>query len=140
MGLTAITLMATVLGINESSADALRNPKPNQPVIGAYYANWETGDHPISEIPADSITNLYYSFGGITDGVCDPSSVPAADVTALRALKAAHPKLQVSISIGGWGAGGFSDAALTDASRKKFVGACLNTFFGTYKGTFDGVD
>jgi len=140
MSLTAITLMATVLGINESSAVAAWNQKPNEPVIGAYYANWETGSHPISEIPADSITNLYYSFGGITDGVCDPSSVPAADVTALRALKAAHPKLKVSISIGGWGAPGFSDAALTDASRKKFVSSCMDLYFGAYKGAFDGVD
>lgn len=40
----------------------------------------------------------------------------------------------MSISIGGWGAGGLSDAAPTDASRKKVVGACLNTFFRTQTG------
>jgi chitinase len=46
----------------------------------------------------------------------------------------------VSISIGGWGAAGFSDVALTDASREKFVSSCLDTFFGTYRGSVDGVD
>jgi chitinase len=138
LGFAAVVLAAGMLGIAGPSADA--TVAPSGPVVAAYYAGWESGSLPVSQIPVDTITNLFYSFAGISDGSCTVPSGAASDFAALATLKRSHPKLRVSISIGGWGEGGFSDIALTDASRKKFVSSCLNTFFGTYSGSFDGVD
>jgi chitinase len=68
----------------------------------------------------------------------------------LKALKGLHPKLKVLMSLGGftWSKY-FSDAALTDASRKKLVSSCIDLFIkgnlpdtpaGTGAGVFDGFD
>src|SRR6201991_4368548 len=118
---------------------------------------------------------LNYAFGpGTADGVCasaapwadwqTPSSAElsvdgVADVAGQRIsgnlnqlaeLKKKNPKLRVLISLGGWtGSAYFSDAALTDASRKKLVGSCLDLWIkgnlpglpaGAAAGIFDGVD
>ncbi|WP_242910503.1 glycosyl hydrolase family 18 protein [Actinomadura terrae] len=72
----------------------------------------------------------------------------------LKKLKAKYPKLRVLISIGGWTYSKyFSDVAATDASRKKFVSSCIDTYIkgnlpdyngaggpGTAAGIFDGID
>jgi len=143
LGLAALAVVGTVAGsasaATDNSATPDRHTVPNH-VVGAYFAGWESGTYPVSQIPADTVTNVFYAFSTIANGVCAAPDGAASDFAALKQLKASHPKLKVSISVGGWGAGGFSDAALTDASRKKFVGSCLNTFFRTYQGVFDGVD
>ena len=74
----------------------------------------------------------------------------------LQALKALHPKLKVSISLGGWTFSKyFSDAALTKASRERLVSSCIDLFIkgnipdpgwggmggpGAAAGVFDGID
>ena len=74
----------------------------------------------------------------------------------LQALKALHPNLKVSISLGGWTFSKyFSDAALTKASRERLVSSCIDLFIkgnipdpgwggmggpGAAAGVFDGVD
>jgi chitinase len=74
----------------------------------------------------------------------------------LQALKALHPNLKVSISLGGWTfSKHFSDAALTKASRERFVSSCIDLFIkgnipdpgwggmggpGAAAGVFDGID
>ncbi len=72
----------------------------------------------------------------------------------LKLLKAAHPKLKVFISLGGWTwSKYFSAAAKTDALRKQLVRSCVKQFIagdlplqdgrggaGAAKGVFDGID
>ncbi|WP_370949177.1 glycosyl hydrolase family 18 protein [Amycolatopsis sp. cg5] len=72
----------------------------------------------------------------------------------LKKLKAANPNLKVLVSLGGWTYSKyFSDVAATDASRKKFVSSCVDTWIkgniapyggaggpGTAAGIFDGID
>ena len=135
LGLACLALAGMVADTGEAAA-AL-SPRP---VIGAYYAGWNSATYPISQIPADTVTHLFYAFATIDRGRCVVQPSAAADFAALAELKRAHPKLHTLISIGGWGAGGFSDAALTPASREQFVGSCLDTFFTKYRGSFDGVD
>lgn len=71
----------------------------------------------MSHIPADRLTHLFYAFSTIEAGRCTVGAEAPANFAALAELKKAHPHLRTLISIGGWGAGGFSDAALTEASR-----------------------
>ncbi len=138
-------------------------------VVG-YFAEWAPGQgYLVSDIPAKKITHINYAFSNISDnGKCqlgDPkadvervysaaeSVSGVADTTdpaslhfhgsfnQLLELKAKYPYLKVLISIGGYSwSGNFSNAALTDASRKTFVKSCIDLYFNTYKGVFDGID
>lgn len=110
------------------------------PVIGAYYPGYAAARYPVARIPADRLTHLFYAFATIRDGQC--AAEPGADMHfyELAQLKRAHPHLRVLISIGGWNADGFSDAASTPGSRERFVASCLALFFDHPQATFDGVD
>lgn len=94
----------------------------------------------MSSIPAERLTHLFYAFSTIEDGRCTIGAEAPKNFAALAELKKAHPHLRTLISIGGWGAGGFSDAALTEGSRKRLVDSCMALFFDRYAGSFDGVD
>ncbi|GIE96709.1 glycoside hydrolase family 18 protein [Paractinoplanes rishiriensis] len=124
---------------------------------------------------AARLTHLNYAFGPVTaDGVCasadpwadwqtpfpaelsvdgvgDVAGQPiAGNLNQLAELKARNPKLKVLISLGGWtGSAFFSDAVLTDASRKKLVSSCVDLWIkgnlpglpaGVAAGIFDGID
>ncbi|WP_448143185.1 glycoside hydrolase family 18 protein [Stenotrophomonas bentonitica] len=109
-------------------------------VIGAYYPGGSAERYPVASIPADTLTHLFYAFARIDDGRCVVDDGAAAHFKALAALKREHPQLHTMISIGGWNAGGFSDAALTAQSRERFVRSCVAMFFEQHRGSFDGVD
>ncbi|SMD16387.1 glycoside hydrolase family 18 protein [Kibdelosporangium aridum] len=130
----AVLMVAGVLTSANTASAAAR------PVIGAYYAGWNSQNYPVSQIPADRLTHLFYAFSTIENGKCVAGAGAPADFAALARLKKAKPHLKTLISIGGWGAGGFSDAALTPASRAAFVKSCVDMFFVQYRGSFDGVD
>ena len=124
---------------------------------------------------AARLTHLNYAFGPVTaagvcdsadpwadwgtsfsdalsvDGVADVAGQPiAGNLNQLAELKKKNPKLRVLISLGGWtGSAYFSDAALTDASRKKLVSSCVDLWIkgnlpgltaGVAGGIFDGID
>ena len=124
---------------------------------------------------AAGLTHLNYAFGPVTaagvcesadpwadwqtpfsdalsvDGVADVAGQPiAGNLNQLAELKKKNPKLRVLISLGGWtGSATFSDAALTDASRKKLVSSCVDLWIkgnlpglsaGVAAGVFDGID
>ncbi|MFF2625724.1 glycoside hydrolase family 18 protein [Kitasatospora griseola] len=90
------------------------------------------------------------------DGVADaPGQALKGNFNQLRKLKAKNPQLRAVISLGGWSwSKHFSDAALTDASRKKFVSSCIDLYLkgnlpqlgsaeggaGAGAGVFDGID
>ena len=89
-------------------------------------------------IHPEKLTHINFSFAHIADGraVLDmPGS--AKDLATLRALKKTNPRLKVLVSVGGWTADGFSDAALTDASRHAFAASVIQTL---RDNDLDGVD
>ena len=84
------------------------------------------------------LTHINYAFGRI-DGnhaLLDRPQV-ADDLARLRALEKQNPQLAVMVSIGGWTADGFSDAALTDSSRHTFARSVV-ALLKQYE--LDGVD
>ncbi|MDQ8051314.1 glycoside hydrolase family 18 protein [Luteibacter sp.] len=111
-----------------------------RPVVGAYYPGGSASRYPVAQIPADKLTHLFYAFARIEDGRCAVAPDAAAHFSSLAELKRKHPALRTIVSIGGWEAGGFSDAALTEASRTRLVGSCVALFFDQHRGAFDGVD
>lgn len=77
----------------------------------------------IHSIAADKLTHINYAFALVSnDGevVLKNPDAPA-HLSQLQALKAKNPSLKIIVSVGGWGADNFSDAALTDTSRDKFA-------------------
>ena len=142
---------------------------PGKRVVG-YFAQWAPeGGFFVSNIAAQKITHINYAFSNVSEnGECKFGD-PAADVervytaaesvsgmadsidpktfhfngsfNQLLELKAKYPYLKVLISVGGyeWSAN-FSNAALTDASRQRFVKSCIDLYLKTYKGVFDGID
>jgi chitinase len=117
------------------AADATKSP-----VIGAYYPGYKAASYPVERIPADKITHLFYAFAHIEDGGCAAAPEAQAHFVSLAQLKREHPELRTLISIGGWEADGFSDAARTRASREHFVTSCIARFFHPQLDAFDGVD
>ena len=66
IGLVSLGLAATAIGAEQSPASAFEHAAPHA-VIGAYYAGWNSSTYPVSQIPADTITHLFYAFAAISD-------------------------------------------------------------------------
>src|SRR2546423_12895865 len=67
------------------------------------------------------------SVDGVADYPSDPNQHLFANFNQLVKLKAAHPNLEVVMSIGGWTLSKyFSDVAATAASRQAFVQSCID--------------
>ncbi|HEY1953231.1 MAG TPA: glycoside hydrolase family 18 protein, partial [Gemmatimonadaceae bacterium] len=102
--------------------------------------------------------HIYYAFAEIAPdgtvvlanrcadaGACGTAaslpSRPRGNFGELQRLKARYPHLELTISIGGWGGSArFSDAALTDSSRRRFARSALDLFIRRWPGLFDGID
>ncbi|WP_028456078.1 glycoside hydrolase family 18 protein [Chitinilyticum litopenaei] len=113
-----------------------------KPVLLAYVAGYRTLD--VAAIPAEMLTHLCYAFAQVVDGEVVFAPQPAGEVDAreahcraLPALKSRNPALKTLISVGGWTADGFSDAALTAESRARFADSAVS--FMLERG-FDGID
>ncbi|WP_329117684.1 glycosyl hydrolase family 18 protein [Streptomyces sp. NBC_01465] len=105
----------------------------------------------------DSYADYQKSFSAAdsVDGTADKWDQPIVGVfNQFKELKAKYPKLKINISIGGWSYSKyFSDAAKTDAGRKKLVASCIKQYIqgdlpvdggyggaGAAAGIFDGID
>jgi chitinase len=97
-----------------------------------------TGRTQIHRIDPTKLTHVNYAFGHVKDGriVLDGKEAPA-HLAQLQSLKASNPKLKILLSVGGWGADGFSDAALTDESRAAFAESGLEL---VKRYALDGID
>jgi chitinase len=135
MSTSALFLASLALAIAPAAPAA-----DNGRVIGAYYPGYAASRYPVDKIPADKLTHLFYAFARIDDGECVVEADAAAHFAELARLKRLHAGLHTLLSIGGWEAEGFSDAALTAASRKRFVASCLALAFDRHPGAFDGID
>ena len=128
----ALSLLAgayRAAGQNRAPAEA-----PRYRIIG-----YVSGRTEIHRVGAEKLTHINYAFARVSDGgeiVLRNQNSPA-HLAQLQALKAKNPNLKVIVSVGGWGADNFSDAALTDASREKFAGSVVDLI---KKYALDGID
>ncbi len=107
------------------------------PVIMAYYV--PERNYKPEEIPVEKLTHIIYSFTHVIDGEMKFRNPEEAGprLEALVRQKDRNPDLKVMIACGGWGADGFSDMALTEESREKFISSA-GEFIRTY--SLDGMD
>jgi len=149
---------ARAIPVSEDPADsqASADQHPNR-VVG-YFASWDVRSKGtrIADLPAKDLTHIYYAFAKIGKdgrvvlsdpcvdiGKCDSTAAvnPGGNFAELGRLKGLNPHLKLAISIGGWtDSGKFSDAALTDSSRRLFSESALDLFIRQRPGLFDGID
>jgi chitinase len=120
------------------SAAAVANQSPRNVDPGTRVVAYVQGGQIPAVIHAEKLTHINFSFARIDAGraVLDQPGV-AADLAKLRALRQQNPQLKVMVSIGGWLADGFSDAALTDSSRRTFADSAV-ALLREY--SLDGID
>ncbi len=110
------------------------SPQPLFKIIG--YVN---GGMDFARIDATKLTHINYAFAEVNaEGQLFFRRANAgANLAALRELKKKNPDLKILVSVGGWGADNFSDAALTDASREKFAQSAARLIT---EHALDGID
>lgn len=125
-------------------------PAPAAPVRAAastsrivgYFAGWKIaeGFNPY-QIDVSKLTHINYAFAKISSDNTLIMGYPKYDpqnFAALRQLKKQKPELKTLIAVGGWDwSERFSDAALTEESRKTFAESCVAFMI---EHGFDGVD
>jgi chitinase len=121
-----------------TAAAAAESQHPPSADAGSRVVAYVQGGSIPAVIHAEKLTHINFSFAHIDAGraLLDQPGV-ADDLARLRALKKQNPKLKVIVSVGGWLADGFSDAALTDSSRRTFARSSV-ALLRQY--TLDGVD
>jgi chitinase len=104
--------------------------------VVAYVTSWST--QPVA-IDTRLITHVNLAFALIDDTgrVTIPSDVAETRLRQVVAVRRAHPALRVLVSVGGWAAEGFSDAALTDRSRQEFAESAVDLL---RRFDLDGID
>jgi len=109
-----------------------------EPVVAAYvFADGRVLTP--GEIDGKKLTRVNYAFANVVQGrMVEGGPADAVNLAALTALKKDNPHLTVLVSVGGWTwSGGFSDAALTPASRSVFIDS-VEAFITRYH--LDGLD
>ena len=111
---------------------------PAKPIICAYVFTRETPLGP-GQVDGRKLTRINYAFANIQGGrIVEGAPVTAGNLAVLTALRRENPDLTVLISVGGWlWSGGFSDMALTPASRATFIDS-VAAFLTKYD--LDGLD
>ena len=107
-------------------------PSVGGKIVVGYATYWDTS------IPDPALlTHINYAFALIKD---DFESLDVKTPSRLRKivdLKKSNPALKVVLSVGGWGAGNFSEMAADENHRKKFCNNCLTE---VKRYGLDGID
>ena len=106
---------------------AARRPRESGRVIIGYVFVEDRLLDP-AEIAGEKLTHINYAFANIRDGkVVEGFARDAENFKVLSSLRARHKHLRILVSVGGWTwSGGFSDAALTPESRRRFVDSAVD--------------
>jgi chitinase len=101
----------------------------------AYLAGWSVP--PV--IHAEKLTHINFAFAHVdaTHRVFLDSPGTRTSLRELQVLKSQNPQLKIILSVGGWQAEGFSDAALTDSSRHVFADSAARLL---REYSLDGID
>lgn len=74
----------------------------------------------MTEADARRLTHINLAFGTLRDGLLNMKGLPHLDQQLPR-IRTWNPGLRIVLSVGGWGAGGFSTMAQTDTGRRAFA-------------------
>lgn len=89
----------------------------------------------VKEEHAKQLTHINLAFGLIKDGLLDMHQL--TNIGLIEQFRRWNPALKIVLSVGGWGAGGFSTMAMTEEGRRAFAQSCLEA---VEKYKLDGID
>lgn len=81
------------------------------------------------------LTHVNLAFGLVKDGLLDLSGL--TNIGLLKRFREWNPEIHIVLSVGGWGAGGFSNMAMTAAGRERFARSCAEA---VERLCLDGID
>lgn len=81
------------------------------------------------------LTHINLAFGLVKDGLLDIGQL--TNIRLIENFRTWNPAVKIVLSVGGWGAGGFSEMAMTAAGREAFAGSCLEA---VERLGLDGID
>ena len=106
--------------------------------MGKYYKIGYVVDRDLINVTqedANILTHINIAFGLVEDGRVKTSHLKnTAQIARIREL---NPDIKIVLSIGGWGAGGFSTAVSSEAGQDKFAESALEAY---NKLGLDGID
>lgn len=123
-----------------TGGDKVAAPENNQedttpalpPIIVGYATYWDTA------MPDPTlVTHINYAFAHIKKDFESLDIKTSSRLKKIVALKDKNPDLKVLLSIGGWGAGNFSEMAADETHRKNFSKNCLAA---VEQYNLDGID
>ena len=107
-------------------------PPTSGPIVVGYVTYWD------KSIPDPTLlTHICYAFGKVKSDFEGLEIKSTSRLAQVVNLKKSAPQLKVLLSIGGWGAGNFSEMAASETHRKKFCQNCLNA---VVQYGLDGID
>nr|WP_295931408.1 glycoside hydrolase family 18 protein [uncultured Dyadobacter sp.] len=126
-------------GCQSEKKEEAASETEKRPVVIGYVGGFH-GLLDVDNIEANKLTHINYAFVDIKKGEAFLSNekTDSTNFRKLNLLKAQNPNLKILISIGGWAwSENFSDAVLTDSSRKVFAKSSVGII---KKYNLDGVD
>jgi chitinase len=134
-----LVLSIAIASCSSGKKEAETSSPKEYKVIG-YIAGWKGVDP--DKIDVEKLTHINYAFANVIDGAVIEGEGRAEqdreNLIKLNSLKAKNPDLKILISIGGWTwSKGFSDAVLTEDSRKKFTDSAIDYLI---RHQLDGLD
>lgn len=123
--LTLLALGAVPLAAMQRQPAASAESMPVQPVRKGRIVMYLM-DAPgirLRDEDAQRLDQLNYSFALIRDG--EASGSHWTGISRVEAFLRRHPHIQGVLSVGGWGADGFSDACMTEEGRRKLADSIL---------------
>lgn len=99
-----------------------------------YISDWAFHQD-LTENQAACLTHVNYSFGLVKEGCVSIAHLKQRE--RLERLQKSFPQLKVNLSVGGWGAGGFSPAVSTAEGREKLAESAINVMKEMH---LDGID
>lgn len=147
----------TVLSKRAHHPNSTPQTSPLHRITGVYFSNWSIYErnHFPTDIDYEKVDHVFYAFllidkisgsvlfldtwGDLQVPLNSPNGGKVhGTVAQLRELKAIHPHLKVSFSIGGWGTDDLFQAVVTDRRKvNAFVDSCVELLL---KHGFDGID
>lgn len=76
----------------------------------------------VTKEDAQKLTHINLSFAHLKDGILDLGQL--TNIALISDFRLWNPEIKIVLSVGGWGAGGFSNAAMTPEGRKKLAVSC----------------
>lgn len=96
------------------------------------------GDRDLSRIRKEDVlklTHMNVAFGHVRDDEIKVDHLQ--NLEGLKKIKTINPDITILLSVGGWGAGGFSEAAATEEGRKQMAASAVEIL---QEYVLDGID